>query len=131
MATSFEDLRDEYRYEGLFGALCKHVPIFDARAPDGWIITSRRWDGTVWKHPETGVDVRCEKDSGGWNVCVVDHRESAIYHTLPRDTSRFKAYDAARQFLEGEDPLLVDRESEHGDEWKGPLTLEAIREARQ
>lgn len=120
----------EPHYEGLFGTLCKHVPLFDARAPDGWMVTYRGWTRTIWYHVEYDVTAECSKQPDGWTVSIRDERTGSVYETLPRDTSRFKAYDAARQFLEEEDPLLVDHDAKFGDEWDGPLTLEKLRDAR-
>ncbi|MFC6720931.1 hypothetical protein ACFQGT_00085 [Natrialbaceae archaeon GCM10025810] len=108
-------------YKGWFGTLCKHVPMFDASAPNGWRLTYRAYDRTDWAHPETGVYLTCIKTSDGWNLFV--EADGDVYQTLPIGALRWNAFGAARAFMEGEPLLPADMNAEI----EGVLTIERFR----
>ena len=114
------------RYDGWFGRLCKIIPLFDARTPGGWTLAYRSFTKTSWYHTETDVVLTVERLSDGWYVQVWDFLEDDRYLAVPTATSRWKAFDAAQQFLEGDDPLLPTDSSD----WDGVLTLERVVDAR-
>lgn len=120
-------------YTGLFGLLCKHVPLFDASAPGGWTITHRAYDRTVWLHLESDISIECWKTSGGWEILLTDHRTEAEYPALPTTANRWNAYGAVRSFFEGE-PLLPaspNSDSEWETRREGVLTVERIQNERR
>ena len=94
-------------------------------------MTYRGWTGTIWYHIEYDVTAECSKQPDGWTVRIRDERTGSVYETLPRNASRSNAYDAVRQYLTSEGPLLVDNKSDFGDMWDGVLTPETLRGARQ
>ena len=120
------DPPEQTRYEGWFGRLCKMVPLFDARAPDAWTLAHRSFTKTSWYHTEADVILTVERLTDGWYVQVWDFLEDERYLAIPTATSRWKAFDAARQFLEDEDPLLPAESSD----WDGVLTLENVIDSR-
>ena len=120
----------ETRYDGWFGRLCKTIPLFDVRAPGDWIVEYRSFRLTIWEHTTTGVVLECGRNADGWRVTVHDPETNRRYPALPRNASRWKAFEAARQFLEGEDPLMVDRDAEFGDDFEGVLILENVIDSR-
>jgi len=92
-------------YVGLFGALCKFVPIFDARAPDGWTVMHRSWHWTRWEQTRTGAIVDCRKEDRGWNVYIRTHAKPEGFRVLPKNATRWAAFGAVRSFFDGE-PLM-------------------------
>lgn len=103
----------ETNYEGLFGKLCKHIPLFDAKAPRDWIIAYRSYRLTAWHNPVMEATIICEKSSDGWNVYIRDHRTGGRHQVLPKNTYRWKAFDAVRAFFAGE-PLMKADSTEGG-----------------
>ena len=95
----------ETNYEGLFGKLCKYVPLFDVQSPSGWKVAYRSYDLTAWHNPLMQATLICEKSSDGWNVFIKDHNTGKRHRTLPKNTNRWKAFEAARAFFNGE-PLI-------------------------
>ncbi|QCC57231.1 hypothetical protein [Natrinema thermotolerans] len=127
MATDTDDSRLGTHYVGLFGTLCKYVPIFDADAPDGWALATRRFDRTAWHHPVGDVNLVCENTSDGWEITVTDHGGGYAVHTLPRNANRWTAFEAVRAFFDGEPLMVADSGpdtpslvtlAENGVEWR-------------
>lgn len=120
-------------YVGRFGTLCRYVPLFDASAADGWTITHRAYDRTVWLHLESDISIECRKTSDGWGLLLTDHQTDEEYPALPTNATRWNAYGAVRSFFEGEPLLPASPSSDSNWETRrgGVLTLERIQNERQ
>lgn len=114
----------ETTYVGLFGTLCKYVPLFDANAPAGWTVAYRSYGRTAWYHPRSEVTIEVEKGPDGWTVRVVNRSEGMSYRALPKNASRWKAFEVVRAFFDGE-PLMIAAQKEHEE---GLLMIDEVEE---